>query len=99
MLFSEPSTRDDEPDPQREDEEVRQERWTEFQGWLAPRLRSEGFADFLRYVASVQEFGGEHGGGQISDFAEDFGWPGVLTAIAQAMKDEQALTVECERRR
>lgn len=117
MLFSEPSTRYDEPDPQREAELVREERWGDFiadirrqlrpsyidQQALCPEIMLAGVIDNLQEaLATDPELGFDDvslGAIGILNFKECEGWDGVLNAIAQALKAEQQLTTECERRR
>lgn len=105
MLFSEPSTRYDDPDPQREDEAIREQRWTVFVETMRHELSGrETFAMLLHDVGVAWVHASDCyelscNQREMLNFAETEGWPGVLNAIARAMKDEQQIAVECERRR
>jgi hypothetical protein len=90
-----------EPDTRREDDDARQQRWDEFvenmRGALAQLtlpmlLHDVGIANasvvqpnFLQAICQ--------------DFAETEGWSGVLSAVAQAMRERERFHRECFDRR
>ena len=91
------------PDPQREDERIREERWTAFvrrirdyhsDGWQWQSIvgSAEGaMCDDRSWSPEIER--------EIGAFADEFGWPDTLRALARAMDEQQAEMAEVERRR
>jgi hypothetical protein len=84
------------PDTDREDEQVREQRWAEFVTWC--RVSYSGQWNQVILLAGEIMRGGPAGEAicngegseaatRLMDFAEEEGWSGVLNAIARAMRD------------
>lgn len=110
-LTLEPDTRDDGPDPQREEEDAREERWEEFVAFLRDRHRA-GFewGLMVAFIGGLMIASEQHVepmtplvlcqlARRATGFAETEGWPGVLSAVARAMTEQAAEAAEIERRR
>lgn len=89
-LTREPSDRYDGPDPQREDEAIREARWAEFRAFV----RQARVPVLLRHVADLMDGQRDpyYHAMRVTEVLESFqdteGWNGVLSAIAQAMQKE-----------
>lgn len=99
--LSEPDDRDLAPDPQREDERIREQRWTAFVTFMREQARAGVHLTGLTFGGWVLDVGTrrEELRGAVDDFAESEGWPATLRALARAMEEQQAEAAEIERRR
>lgn len=95
-----------EPDTRREDDDARQQRWEEFLAEV--RRLSDYYGDgFLLLVLAdlvEDEFHGIDAADAAAadlmrNFAETEGWSGVLSAVAQAMRERERFHRECFDRR
>lgn len=84
----------DQPDTQREDEALREQRWAEFVTWCRgdrPKSASE-WATLVNYIHDNMKGHGdwhhEAINRTICDFAQDEGWSGVLIALGRAMRPD-----------
>lgn len=97
-----------EPDVQREDEIIREERWASVVAWIRAQHCGLTWGEIVESASEwmkAREFDGpdaepdDKHGRELVDFAETEGWDGVLTAIARAMREEDAARRElCDRR-
>lgn len=109
MHMSEPSNRYDEPDPQREADAIREERWAAFVDDLKYALLRHGLDTILEIVtrarrreASNDGYSGlnytptEHG---IVQFVEAEGWGGFFSALARTLREIERARAELVDRR
>lgn len=102
MYSTEPTNRYDVPDPQREAEETREDRWTAFVAWChGDRKKSPSeWATMLYHV--YQNMQGREDwhyaatNQALQQFAAEEGWSGVLSAIARAMKEDETAAREAQ---
>jgi len=92
---------DDEQDRlDRADEQIREQRWSEFVAEIRPRLQSLGLNSILIHVCRASARVGMFSTlltdqemapieAAMISFAETEGWDGVLCAIARAYREEQ----------
>jgi hypothetical protein len=88
---TEPSDIDDAPDPQREDDAIRERRWTRFGDVLREFLTSEWLTEIAHAYRKRHDpdaFGPGRLAWHIQQFAETEGWDGVLNAIARALRED-----------
>jgi hypothetical protein len=100
FAMSEPDPAPYDVNPEVEAEAVRQEQWAIFVASLRDYAFHDGWAEVL--TAVTEAFDGFIGTAitmQIREFAEAYGWPDTLRALAQAWQaDEQAKREVMDRR-
>lgn len=86
----------------RADDEARGARWIAFIDIARERARHRGYDWLLGTMRLVMTRGAAESQLEelwVQDFAEEFGWPNVLRAIARAMEQDDEERIETERRR
>jgi len=83
------------PDPQREAEEIREERWAAFVAWChgdRPKSNSE-WSTLVHYVylnmRGQEDWHMTAINQELRQFAVEEGWSGVLRALSQAMHEDE----------
>ena len=94
-----PMTEDDMVAVERQDEDLRAERWAEFVVFLKHLFQILGFSKVLRIVAKARKSGVSPDWKgpvawkeyklEIIQFAETEGWGGVLAAMARAVRENE----------
>ena len=103
---TEPDDLDLAPDPQREDERLREERWGSFVREVRGMASDHGWTVVFTELSCAyhSRFNPEsYGPGRLSwhmqEFSDAEGWPAVLSALSRAMAEQEAEAQEVERRR
>ncbi len=103
MSFIDPMTQYDEAEAaRRQDEDIREQRWTAFVARMRDAAKHYDWSSVVcevHFAMAGAALGGNSITRDVINFSETEGWPGVLCAIARAMKEADADAAEVERRR